>query len=66
MPTAASNTAADCVCVCAVYARDGCRVSVQLPVYIPSEEEKRNPRLYADNVHAVMVSLHTMSLTLFS
>jgi len=27
----------------------------ELPVYIPSEEEKRNPRLYADNVHAVML-----------
>ncbi len=30
-------------------------VRAQLPVYMPSEEEKKNPRLYADNVRVVMV-----------
>ncbi len=34
-----------------------CCRAVQLPVYLPSEEEKADPRLYADNVHAFMVWL---------
>eukprot|EP00457_Paulinella_chromatophora_P008692 gb/GEZN01008733.1/.p1 GENE.gb/GEZN01008733.1/~~gb/GEZN01008733.1/.p1 ORF type:complete len:357 (-),score=31.00 gb/GEZN01008733.1/:273-1343(-) len=29
---------------------------VHLPVYYPSEEEKKNPRLYADNVYQVMLT----------
>lgn len=45
-----------------------CACAVQLPVYIPSEAEKKDARLYADNVRKSMVrltqpALETMLLT---
>lgn len=38
--------------------------AVQLPVYVPSEEEAREPALYAKNVRAYMVRRPNLSLEL--